>query len=86
MNSADGINTRDGAQLLVQNNVFSNISKPLYDTDEGYAVAQGNDFGGESNTAPYVFNLTSSRILIDQTLFLGPGLSPLSHTHIPWTP
>jgi pectate lyase len=48
---SDGINTRDGAQLLVENNVFSGSKKPLYSTDEGYAVATGNDFGGESNTA-----------------------------------
>ncbi|KAF2471407.1 pectin lyase-like protein [Lindgomyces ingoldianus] len=60
-NVADGINTRDGAQVLVQNNVFVNSKKPLYSTDDGYAVASGNDFGGASNealagtlnTAPY---------------------------------
>jgi len=51
-NSSDGINTRKGAQLLVQNNVFINVSKPLYETDGGFAAAQGNDFGGKSNTAP----------------------------------
>ncbi|KDQ17642.1 polysaccharide lyase family 1 protein [Botryobasidium botryosum FD-172 SS1] len=51
-NSNDGINTRKGAQLLVQNNVFSGVSKPLYETDGGFAVAQGNDFGGKTNTAP----------------------------------
>lgn len=48
----DGINTRDEAQLLVQNNVFSGVGKPLYSTDGGYAVSSGNDFGGESDTAP----------------------------------
>lgn len=65
----DGINTRDGAQLLVENNVWTGMfglvssewlhiicsigtDKPLYDTDEGFAVARGNDFGGASNTAP----------------------------------
>ncbi|KAG9033647.1 hypothetical protein FRB95_014535 [Tulasnella sp. JGI-2019a] len=52
LNSDDGINTRDGAQLLIQNNVFSGISKPIYATNVGYAVAQGNDLGGGSNTAP----------------------------------
>ncbi|KAF2179026.1 polysaccharide lyase family 1 protein [Zopfia rhizophila CBS 207.26] len=51
-NVSDGINTRQGAQLLVQNNVFVNSKKPLYATDAGYAVASGNDFGGASNTAP----------------------------------
>ncbi|ETW78398.1 polysaccharide lyase family 1 protein [Heterobasidion irregulare TC 32-1] len=49
----DGINTRDGAELLVENNVWTSDNKnPLYSTDEGYAVARGNNFGGLSNTAP----------------------------------
>jgi pectate lyase len=51
-NNNDGINTRDGAQLLVESNVWTGTDKPLYSTDEGYAVARGNDFGGASNTAP----------------------------------
>lgn len=51
-NVSDGINTRQGAQLLVQNNVFSNSKKALYSTDGGYAVESGNDFGGAKNTAP----------------------------------
>ncbi|KAG9089731.1 hypothetical protein FRC07_012267, partial [Ceratobasidium sp. 392] len=52
LNNNDGINTRLGAELLVQNNVFEGVSKPLYATDNGYANASGNDFGGKSNTAP----------------------------------
>ncbi|ESK93881.1 pectate lyase a [Moniliophthora roreri MCA 2997] len=51
-NNSDGINTRDGAQLLVENNVWVTPKKPLYSTDEGFAVAKGNDFGGASNEAP----------------------------------
>lgn len=51
LNNNDGINTRVGAELLVQNNVFEKVSKPLYSTDAGYANASGNDFGGASNTA-----------------------------------
>jgi len=51
-NNNDGINTRDGAQLLVENNVWTGTDKPLYSTDGGFAVARGNDFGGASNTAP----------------------------------
>ncbi|KEP49077.1 pectate lyase [Rhizoctonia solani 123E] len=47
----DGINTRVGAELLVQNNVFESVGKPLYSTDNGYANASGNDFGGASSTA-----------------------------------
>ncbi|TFK99959.1 pectate lyase [Pterulicium gracile] len=51
--NGDGINTRVGAQLLIQNNVWNaGNKKPLYSTDQGYAVATGNDFGGKSNTAP----------------------------------
>ncbi|KAF8920745.1 polysaccharide lyase family 1 protein, partial [Mucidula mucida] len=50
--NSDGINTRDGAQLLVENNVWTSPKKPLYSTDEGFAVARGNDFGGGENTAP----------------------------------
>ncbi|KAF2710947.1 polysaccharide lyase family 1 protein [Pleomassaria siparia CBS 279.74] len=49
---SDGINTRQGAQLLVQNNVFVASKKALYSTDTGYAVASGNDFGDSENTAP----------------------------------
>ncbi|KDR74283.1 hypothetical protein GALMADRAFT_211890 [Galerina marginata CBS 339.88] len=48
----DGINTRDGAQLLVENNVWTGTNQPLYATDAGFAVARGNDFGGAPNTAP----------------------------------
>jgi pectate lyase len=51
-NVSDGINTRQGAQLLVQNNVFSNSKKAIYSTDGGFAVASGNDFGSSSNAAP----------------------------------
>ena len=52
VNNNDGINTRDGAQLLVEGNVWSGGSDPLYATDEGFAVAKGNDFGDSENTAP----------------------------------
>ncbi|KAG7100188.1 hypothetical protein E1B28_001965 [Marasmius oreades] len=51
-NNSDGINTRDGAQLLVENNVWVAPKKPLYSTDGGFAVAKGNDFAGGENTAP----------------------------------
>jgi pectate lyase len=51
-NVSDGINTRQGAQVLVQNNVWTGTKKALYSTDGGFAVAEGNDFGGSDNTAP----------------------------------
>jgi pectate lyase len=70
-NMNDGINTRDEAQLLVQNNVWSGTcSDALYSTDGGYAYASGNDFGtcGTGNTAlagsfttpPYSYSLTAT--------------------------
>lgn len=43
-----------GAQILSQNNVFEDVQKAFDDTDTCYAVSQGNDLGGGSNTAPYV--------------------------------
>ncbi|CAA7269158.1 unnamed protein product [Cyclocybe aegerita] len=51
-NPNDGINTRLGAQLLVENNVFASTKKPIFSTDGGFAVAHGNDLGGATNSAP----------------------------------
>ncbi|KAF4565316.1 polysaccharide lyase 1 family protein [Pleurotus pulmonarius] len=48
--NGDGINTRDGAQLLIENNVWSASKKPIYSTDEGFAVQRGNDLGGVKGT------------------------------------
>lgn len=64
----DGINTRQGAQLLVESNTFSGSKKPLYSTDDGYAVANDNDFGDGENAAeqgtltsvPYTYSLVGS--------------------------
>lgn len=36
----------------MQNNVWTGAKKPLYSTDSGFAVAEGNDFGGGTNSAP----------------------------------
>ncbi|KAL2843881.1 pectate lyase A [Aspergillus pseudoustus] len=44
-NVSDGINTRKGAQVLVESNVWVDGKKALYSTDEGYAVQRDNDFG-----------------------------------------
>ncbi|KAK0205180.1 polysaccharide lyase family 1 protein [Desarmillaria ectypa] len=55
----DGINTRDGAELLVENNVWTGTEKPLYSTDEGYAVAIGNDCGGAENSTSPVLRFIS---------------------------
>ncbi|KAG4067716.1 hypothetical protein HA402_005488 [Bradysia odoriphaga] len=47
------INSRMGAQVLVEGNVFRNttlaITTSLYSIEEGYAVERNNDFGGSSN-------------------------------------
>lgn len=64
----DGINVRDGAQVLVQDNVFVDSPQPLYSTDTGYAVASRNDFGEGENDAlvgtissvPYSYSLLGS--------------------------
>ncbi|ETN36295.1 uncharacterized protein HMPREF1541_08572 [Cyphellophora europaea CBS 101466] len=51
-NVSDGINTRLGAELLVESNVFSGGKKALYATNEGFAVEKDNDFGGAESSAP----------------------------------
>lgn len=61
-NMNTGIDPRDGAQTLVQSNVFVNVTEPLaslYSDDVGYAVPIDNNFGGGSDTAP-VGNMTAS--------------------------
>jgi len=55
----DGINTRDGAQVLAENNVWTGCKDAIYDTDNGFAVATGNDYGGLSDSAP-VGNFTKA--------------------------
>lgn len=63
----DGINVRQGAQVLVQNNVWVNPMKALYTIDDGFAVASGNDFGNSSNTAP-LGTLTKAPYAVPQLL------------------
>uniref|UniRef100_A0A0W0EVN6 Putative polysaccharide lyase family 1 protein n=1 Tax=Moniliophthora roreri TaxID=221103 RepID=A0A0W0EVN6_MONRR len=71
-NNNDGINTRDGAQLLVENNVWVGGSDPLYATDEGFAVSKNNDFDGMEdtaptgnfNTAPYSYSLIATSSVV----------------------
>lgn len=50
-NVSDGINTRIGAQVLVESNTWVDSKKALYSTDEGYAVERDNDFGGAKSEA-----------------------------------
>ncbi|KAL5336542.1 pectate lyase A [Aspergillus crustosus] len=49
---SDGINSRLGAQLLVESNVWVDSKKALYSTDEGYAVERNNDFGDAKVDVP----------------------------------
>ncbi|KAM0135009.1 hypothetical protein ACHAP3_005099 [Botrytis cinerea] len=74
LNANTGIDTRDGAQILVQSNVFKNVSEPiaaLYSDDTGYANAFDNDLGGYANTAP-VGTLTTTSLPYSYSL-LGSG-------------
>jgi pectate lyase len=50
-----GINSRMGAQALVESNVFVGIKDALtsqFSKEDGYAVAEDNDFGDSENSAP----------------------------------
>lgn len=58
-NVSDGINTRQGAQLLVENNVFVDSKKALFSTDAGFAVAIGN---GEPSTFACIFTSDTNSI------------------------
>jgi pectate lyase len=73
VNASSGIHSRMGAQFLVQNNVFSNVTTPLTTTgdsdQDGYANASGNDYGGGTveitqnggfTTPPYSYSLDST--------------------------
>jgi pectate lyase len=52
-NNGDGINTRVGAQLLVENNVWENCKNSVYSTDGGFATVTGSVLSGTpASTAP----------------------------------
>ncbi|XP_037024859.1 pectate lyase A-like [Bradysia coprophila] len=57
------INSRMGAQVLVEGNVFRNatlaITTSLYSIEEGYAVERNNDFGGSNNNITQVGTFTN---------------------------
>ncbi|KAG9119006.1 hypothetical protein FRC07_006190, partial [Ceratobasidium sp. 392] len=63
-----GVNTRVGAELLVQNNVFESARVPIQSTDNGYVNQSGNDFGGATWSSPttswnavgYSYSLTAT--------------------------
>ncbi|KAK7700753.1 hypothetical protein SLS57_011977 [Botryosphaeria dothidea] len=71
---SDGINTRQGAQLLVEGNVFTGSKKALYSTDAGYAAVSDNDFGDSENTAE-AGTLTKSDLGYDYTALASSEVS-----------
>lgn len=53
--ASTGINARMGAQVLVENNVFHDVRRPIESVSsstQGFITAVGNDFGGVAVTAP----------------------------------
>jgi len=57
------INSRMGAQVLVEGNVFRNttlaVTTSLYSREDGFAVLRNNDYGGAPNNITQVGTLTS---------------------------
>lgn len=61
----DAVNTRLGAQILIENSVWGGIKKCVISTDAGFAVIRGSDLGGGANSAatgtltsvPYSYSL-----------------------------
>ncbi|KAH8672850.1 polysaccharide lyase family 1 protein, partial [Tricladium varicosporioides] len=69
-NMNTGIDTRDGAQILVQSSVFVNVTEPiaaLYSDSTGYANVFDTVLGIGSNTAP-VGTLTANSMPYSYTL------------------
>ena len=50
--TTDGINVRQGAEVLVESNVFDGTTKPLFTVDTGGAVEKDNVWGAGVNTVP----------------------------------
>ncbi|KAK3353397.1 pectin lyase fold/virulence factor [Lasiosphaeria hispida] len=62
-NTHSAVNTRMGAQVLVENNVFRNVTNPITSVDSpevGYAISLNNDLGTAANKAPNGTLLASS--------------------------
>jgi pectate lyase len=53
-----------GAQVLVENNVFHKVYRPLstdmYSVKDGYAVHRGNDFGGAAISVTQIGTFTQA--------------------------
>ncbi|GHO99146.1 hypothetical protein KSF_091940 [Reticulibacter mediterranei] len=82
------IHSRMGAQMLIENNVFSGVSTPITTTgdssQDGYANATGNDYGGGTpditqvgsfTKAPYSYTLdATSSVVSSVTANSGVGI------------
>lgn len=71
-----GINSRMGAEVLVESNFFRNTKRPistnLDSREEGYAVERNNDFGGSENNITQIGTFTDPPYTIhtELTVFL----------------
>ena len=84
-NVTNGIHSRMGAQMLIENNVFRNsgvaVTTTGSSTQDGYANIRGNDFGGAKvtithvgtfTTAPYSYTLDpTSSVISEVTAYAG---------------
>jgi pectate lyase len=83
--ASTGVHSRMGAQMLVQNNVFSGVATPIETTKDssvdGFVNQSGNDFGGGTNlitqtgtftTPPYSYSLTATSS-VASTVSAGAG-------------
>jgi pectate lyase len=87
VNGSTGVDSREGAQMLVQNSVFSNVGTPIETCCEsnvdGFVNQSGNDFGGGTNnitqtgtftSPPYSFTLIpASQVVSTVTAGAGTG-------------
>lgn len=77
--STSGIHCLMGAQCLVQNTVFRNVTLPIWTTEDspqdGYAVENGNDFGGSKpvitqkgsfSKPPYTYTMDATSTVISR--------------------
>jgi pectate lyase len=85
VNGSTAVDSRMGAQMLVQNNVFSNVDHPIMtcclSSEDGFVNQSGNDFGGGTNditqtgtftSPPYSFTLEPTDTVVG-TVTAGAG-------------
>jgi pectate lyase len=90
VNGSTGIDSREGAQMLVQNNVFVSVGTPIETCCEskvdGFVNQSGNDFGSGTNnitqtgtftSPPYSFTLIPAS-QVQSTVTAGAGTGKIS--------